>query len=117
MSTIRVSTISKEVLKQRLGNVQVVNVLEPEYYKLGMIPGSRKIPLSQLEGRTGELDKSKEVVTYCANTQCSASSEAAKVLAERGFNVRAYEGGIQEWKDAGLPTEATPSGASKGGCC
>ena len=103
-----VKTISKEALSQKLQNgepVQVVDDLDPEYYKLGVIKGSLKIPLSELDSRLGELDKSKEVVTYCASYQCGASGEAAHKLGGLGFNVRAYEGGIKEWKSAGLPVE------------
>lgn len=119
METTQVETITKEELlkKMKEGKVQVVNVLDPEWYKLGLIQGSQKIPLSELAKRLGELDKSKEVVTYCANTQCTASSEAAKKLAKEGFKVRAYEGGIKEWKEAGLPTEEAPSAKSSEGCC
>ena len=109
-----VQTITKDELAKRLGSVQVVNVLKPEYYKMGFIQGSKKIPLGELDKRLSELDKSKEVVTYCASTQCTASSEAAKKLAAAGFKVRAYEGGIKEWKEAGLPTE---EGKSEGSCC
>lgn len=119
-----VQTITKEELKKKLDRgepVQVVNVLDPEWYKLGIIRGSRKIPLDELTKRLGELDKAKEVVTYCANTQCTASSEAAKLLAAKGFKVRAYEGGIKEWTEAGLPTESEESCASTGkpksSCC
>lgn len=120
METTQVEAITKEELlkKMKAGEVQVVNVLDPEWYKLGLIKGSQKIPLGELEKRLGELDKSKEVVTYCANTQCTASSEAAKKLAKKGFKVRAYEGGIKEWKEAGLPTEEVKSAKSSGsGCC
>ena len=109
-------TITKEELVKKLGKVQVVNVLSPDWYKLGMIKGSRKIPLSELDQRTKELNKSKEVVTYCASTQCSASSEAAKKLAAKGFKVKAYEGGIKEWTEAGLPVEETKV-ASGSSCC
>lgn len=103
----KIKTISKEDLLQGIkqGGLQVVNVLDPKWYTLGMIKGSKKIPLAELPRRLGEMDKSKEVVTYCANTQCTASSEAAKLLAAKGFNVRAYEGGIKEWKEASLPVE------------
>ncbi len=104
-----VKTISKEELAEKIksgSGVQVVNVLDADYYKLGMIQGSLRIPLVQLEKRVNELDKTKEVVTYCASYQCGASSKAAHLLAGKGFNVRAYEGGIKEWKEAGLPTEA-----------
>lgn len=119
METTQVETITKEELlkKMKAGEVQVVNVLDPEWYKLGLIKGSRKIPLGEMEKRLGELDKSKEVVTYCANTQCTASSEAAKKLAKKGFKVQAYEGGIKEWKEAGLPTEEMESAKSSGSSC
>lgn len=103
-----VKTISKEELSGKLTAgvpVQVVNVLNPDSYKLGIIKGSLKIPLKDLEKRAGELDKTREVVTYCASYRCRASGEAAHKLAGLGFNVRAYEGGIKEWKEAGLPVE------------
>lgn len=120
MTTMQVETITKEELLKKMeeGQVQVVNVLDPEWYKLGIIKGSTRIPLDELDQRLSELDRAREVVTYCANTQCTASSEAAKKLAQRGFKVRAYEGGIKEWKEAGLPTEeAKPAKSSEGSCC
>ncbi len=104
-----VKTITKEELSAKIASgdsVQIVNVLSPDYYKLGVIKGSKKIPLNELDKRLGELDKSKEVVTYCANYKCSASREAAKKLSKLGFNVRAYEGGAKEWKESGLPLDA-----------
>ncbi|HKQ47238.1 MAG TPA: rhodanese-like domain-containing protein [Phycisphaerae bacterium] len=103
-----IQTISKEELSQKLSEhdrFQLLNVLEPEYYKEGIIRGSRKIPLSQLDRRFNELDKSQEVVVYCASHDCPASRQAAEALAAKGFDVKAYEGGIKEWKEAGLPTE------------
>jgi len=105
---IKVSPITKEELYMKLNlrePVQLVNVLDPKFYDLGSIKGSLKIPLSELHMRLGELDRFREVITYCASYQCSASREAAKRLAVQGFNARAYEGGIKEWKEAGLPIE------------
>ncbi len=112
-----VKTITKEQLKRKLdqGAVQVVNVLDPKWYELGIIQGSKKIPLKELDQRIKELDKSKEVVTYCASYECSASSEAARKLEAKGFQVSAYEGGIKEWKEAGYPTEK--QGESHSSCC
>lgn len=102
-------TISKDELleKRTLGKpIQIVNVLDPSYYNLGLIQGSLKIPVSEIEKRAGELDKNYEVVTYCAGYHCNASRTAATKLEKLGFNVAAYEGGIQEWKQAGFPTES-----------
>lgn len=103
-----VRIITKEDLFQKIKNeasVQVVNVLDPKYYNLGSIKGSKKIPLEQLNTRSRELDKSREVITYCASYECPASAKAAEILTAQGFNVSAYEGGIKEWKEAGLPVE------------
>src|SRR4051812_12255987 len=105
-----IATLTKEELRRKIDGgekVQVVNVLAPEYYRMGIIPGSIKIPLAELDQRAGELDRSKEVITYCASTECPASRKAAEALAAKGFNVRAYEGGIKEWTAAGFPTEAS----------
>ncbi len=101
-----VETINKDQLLEKINNkdgVQVVNVLSPEYYLKGFIKGSKKIPLDQLDNRFTELNKNKEVVTYCASSECSASMKAAEKLAAKGFKVRAYEGGIKEWAEYNLP--------------
>ena len=117
--TDKVKAITKEELKKKIqeGSVQVVNVLDPKWYELGIIEGSKKIPLKELDSRAKELDRSKEVVTYCASYECRASMEAAEKLAAKGFKVRAYEGGIKEWKEAGLPTEKTEKAGSGSSCC
>lgn len=107
MSTT-IQTISKEDLSKKLSErdrFQLLNVLEPEHYREGIIRGSRKFPLSQLERRVNELDKSQEVVVYCTSYDCPVSRQAAEKLAEKGFDVKAYEGGVKEWKEAGLPTD------------
>ena len=103
-----IKTITKEKLVGKLENaqsVQVINVLDPSHYDLGSIKGSNKIPLDELDKRMQEIDKNKEVVTYCAGYECPASRKAAEKLAAQGFNTCAYEGGIKEWKEAGLPIE------------
>jgi rhodanese-related sulfurtransferase len=101
-------TISKDELYEKLRRhepLQVVNVLDPKYYELGFIRGSLRIPLYELDDRLMELDKNKEIITYCANYDCHASLTAAKILKRHGFCARAYEGGIEEWKGAGLAVE------------
>lgn len=99
-------TISKEKLKKELedrnSHVQVINVLERNFYELGLIPGSFRIPLSELPKRLADLDKTSEVVTYCEGYGSSAARNAAEILEEAGFNVSAYEGGLSEWRASGL---------------
>jgi len=108
MTNPKIMTITKEELAQKIQNaqpVQIINVLDPKFYNWGFIKGSIKIPLDQLDRRLGVLDKNIEVVTYCASYDCPASIKAAEKLLSKGFKVCAYEGGIKEWKEAGLPTE------------
>lgn len=103
-----VKLITKEELNRKIQYeepLQIVNVLDPEFYKFGFIKGSKRIPFHELESRLGELDRSKEVVTYCASSECNASRHAAELLAGKGFRVTAYGGGIKEWKEAGLKIE------------
>jgi len=101
-------TITLEELKDKIVSgepFQLVNVLPPEHYSLGLLPGSLRIPLTELDRRVNELDKSQDVVTYSADFESSASKLAAEKLAALGFRAKAYEGGVQEWKDSGEPVE------------
>lgn len=106
------ATTPNTITKQELSTLvkqgeasQVVNVLEPKYYNLGFIPGSKKIPVAELGARVNELDRSKEVIVYCGSVDCNASTKAAEKLTEMGFKARAYRGGLKEWKESGLPME------------
>lgn len=105
--TTDILTISREELynKLRSSNIQIVNVLGHDHDDLGMIAGSTRIPLDEIEQRLNEFDRTKEIVVYCAGPSCPASREAAEKLAQRGYDVKAYEGGIEEWKSAGLPMD------------
>jgi rhodanese-related sulfurtransferase len=110
-----VKVMTKDALNEKIKKgekFQLVNVLDPQYYNLGLIKGSLKIPLAELDKRCTELDKSQDVVTYCADTTCSASSKAAQMLTGKGFKASAYEGGIKEWTAANLPVDAAPKPAA-----
>ncbi len=110
MTNEGLQTIRKEVLNGMIGskNVIVVNVLDEDAYKKSHIKGSISIPLENLtEGEYKQLDKSKKIITYCASYQCSASRQAAEFLRERGFDSYAYEGGMREWTESGLPLESS----------
>ncbi len=106
------NTVTREELLAKVGSPRctVVNVLAPESYSKIHIKGSVSIPRLELEqGRWKELDSSKEVVVYCSSYQCDASRASAQFLEGKGFDVSAYEGGIKEWAEAGLPTEGALS--------
>ncbi|MGH3822947.1 MAG: rhodanese-like domain-containing protein [Pseudonocardiaceae bacterium] len=54
-------------------------------------------------------DKGAMIVTYCSNRSCQNSQAVASRLEHLGYrNVRKYRDGIQDWVEAGLPTEPHP---------
>lgn len=61
------------------------------------IPGSVHMPLHELKGRIGELEKFKvkEIVCYCQSG--SRSLSAANILKHQGFRVANLSGGISSW--------------------
>jgi rhodanese-related sulfurtransferase len=108
----KVQAISTRELEERLlkgGRLEFWNVLTDEYFKGEMIPGSRRVPLDSVgrEAREANLPKDAEVVVYCAGPRCPQSAMAAEKLQALGYtNVRAYEGGLEEWKGAGHEVES-----------
>jgi rhodanese-related sulfurtransferase len=82
----------------------VLDMRPAEEFGKGHILNARNVPLAQLEGRTGELQKYKaKPVIVCED---GARSGAAAALRKLGFeNVYTLAGGLPAWQQAGLPTE------------
>ena len=70
---------------------QVVDVRPAATAAKRPVPGARNIPLSQLRGRLGELDRSQPVFTICQMGKTSYF--AARILANHGFDARSILGG------------------------
>ncbi len=88
--------------------VVVLEALPSSYFEAEHLPGALNLPLDNLHELAPVLvpDKSAAVVTYCSNTSCNNSAMAAERLRAIGYtDVRAYEGGKQDWVEAGLPVE------------
>jgi rhodanese-related sulfurtransferase len=108
---VKIQTISTEELRQRLQNksgFQFWNVLTDQYFKGENISGSRHVPLDNIgsEVRDTAFPKNVEIIVYCAGPHCPQSRLAAEKLAKLGYdNVRAYEGGLEQWKQAGFDVE------------
>lgn len=105
-----IAILTKEEVLDHLkdGSAVVVNVLGKPDFDRVHIKGSVSIPLDLLEqGELEAIGEQKNVITYCKSLTCGASKNAARILKDMGYNAMAYEGGIQEWKDSGLPVEGT----------
>ncbi|HEX6529630.1 MAG TPA: rhodanese-like domain-containing protein [Burkholderiales bacterium] len=82
----------------------VVDVRDPGEYGAGHILGAKNVPLSRLDD--GELPKRKErpVIVYCDGGD--RAGKAISALKKQGFaRVVNLSGGINAWKQAGLPVE------------
>jgi len=76
---------------------------EAEHIQIGGVE-TKNIPLSEIEERLGELNKSKVLIVYCRSG--ARSRQACEILAQHNFTVFNLEGGITAWKAAGYPTTA-----------
>jgi rhodanese-related sulfurtransferase len=105
-SATLITTEQLDLRLQQGGAFQFWNVLTDEYFKEEMIGGSLRVPLETV-GREASrlgLPKTAEIVVYCASKSCPFSGQAAEKLRTLGYtNVRAYEGGLEEWKESGRP--------------
>lgn len=104
------STISRNELKAGLdaGTITVVDALPESYFAQQHLPGALNLVADDVEDRAGQLlpDTAAAIVTYCANPACQNSTQVATKLERLGYtNVRKYADGIQDWVEAGLPTE------------
>ena len=91
----------------------LVDALSRDQFEKMRIKGSISIPSKEtLQEASAKLDKHDKIVVYCSNPQCDASEIAVQKLEQGGYeNVYHYAGGIQEWKEAGLPMEGEAVGA------
>lgn len=102
--------ISREQLQAELakGDVVVLEALPQNYYADGHIPGAQNLPLDDIDSLASDLipTHATPVVTYCTGTSCPNSRIAAERLRALGYtDVRAYEGGKEDWAKAGFPLE------------
>ena len=78
------------------GNYLLLDVRQPEEYQNGHISGAKLIPLGDLEQRHGELDRSKNIITYCRSGRRSLGANV--LLCGLGFQeVLNMGGGILGW--------------------
>ena len=109
--------ITREELRASIdrGDVTVVDALPASYYAQQHLPGALNLFVDEARERAADVLPNKHVpiVTYCSNAACPNSEGVARALVSLGYtNVRKYPDGIQDWVEAGLPTESTGSTAS-----
>ncbi|MFA6282720.1 MAG: rhodanese-like domain-containing protein, partial [Desulfurivibrionaceae bacterium] len=75
---------AREYMEKHGANAyQLLDVRQPKEYEAGHLAGAKLIPLKELPGRLGELEKEKPVIVYCAVG--GRSKAAAQLLAGKDF--------------------------------
>ena len=102
-------TISREELKAKLDrkeNFRLVMALAEWAYEAKHIPGS--IHFATMKEAIQSLNKDDEIVVYCSDENCIASTALGQLLERNGYtHVLHYAGGLQDWEQAGFPLEGT----------
>jgi rhodanese-related sulfurtransferase/DNA-binding transcriptional ArsR family regulator len=98
--------------RSRQGLVTVLDVRPPEEYGAGHVAGAINIPLADLERRVGELAPHQEVIAYCRGPYCVLAYDAVAALRAKGMAARRLDGGLPEWRLAGLPVEQNAKAVS-----
>lgn len=97
--------VTRQELLRRLSrrDIVVIDVRPADEYQLAHIRGAVSMPLADLKRRLRELPKSALIVAYCRGPYCVLAPQALALLRARGFRARRLEGGLPEWRAAGLP--------------
>ena len=102
-------TISREELKEKLDHKEdfrLVMALAEWAYQAKHIPGS--IHFATMKEAIQSLNKDEEIVVYCSDENCIASTALGQLLERNGYShVLHYSGGLQDWEQAGYPLEGT----------
>lgn len=94
----REEMLSSEQVKQKMTDGSLlIDVRTPHEYTGGHIPGSRNIPLDELDKRIDAVqpDKSHPLIVYCQSGGRSAA--AARLLKSMGRTHVSDFGGIHNW--------------------
>ena len=85
------------------GEIQLIDVRQPEEHDAGRIAGDRLIELSRLATEVDSLDQTRPIVFYCRSG--SRSAMATEAFRGAGFDAHNMVGGLLDWHAAGLPLD------------
>lgn len=87
-----------------------VDARDDMLYADGHLPGAVSLPIGEVEAQLvafrARVAADRTLVIYCNGYGCPDSFDLGLRLLQEGYHdVRVFEGGFPEWRDAGLPVE------------
>jgi rhodanese-related sulfurtransferase len=103
--TPAVPEIGVDELADRLGGVTVIDVRQPDEYRLGHVPAARLIPLAEMPDHVDELaglaTPGTDDRVYLVCRTGARSAVAGEFLVEQGVAAVNVAGGMVAWVGAG----------------
>lgn len=104
--------IDAEKLKEMQASEEKIVIIDSrggKYFDGEVIEGAKQLSAGDTDEagleKLGVESKDTKIVFYCTNVNCPASAKAAAKAASLGYtNLYKYPGGIEDWKEKGLPT-------------
>jgi membrane protein DedA with SNARE-associated domain/rhodanese-related sulfurtransferase len=112
LGQLRMARISPEELEQKLAageDVAIVDLRNDLAVRADpmQLPGAIRILPEEIESRHHEIPRDRDVVLYCTCPNEASSARATLLLRRKGISrVRPLAGGLEGWRDRGLPLEA-----------
>jgi len=103
--------VGLEEARELLGqDALAVDARTREAYREAHIPGAVSLPFIDYDEHKddffGAVDRERTLIVYCSGYGCPDSFDLGMRLLEDGYrDVRLFEGGLPEWRDAGLEVE------------
>ncbi len=96
----KTNQISVEELEQLINNntllnYQFIDVRDIVEFDRGTINGAKNLPLHELRGALGTLDKTQEIILFCQKGMRGYLAE--QILTQNNFKVRNLSGGYKLW--------------------
>lgn len=93
-----VAEVDSDDVRERLDELQVVDIRNPDAYESGHIPGAENLPPERLETVVEDRDWNDEVVVACYVGESSV--QAARLIGHYSdAEVASLAGGYESWDD------------------
>lgn len=106
MQSISVQTFKQQLAQENAADTLIIDVRTPGEYRAEHILGVSNLPIGELESQLNTLRQYRHIYVHCASG--NRSKQACQKLNQLGLtNIINVEGGLNGWKQAGLPVVRT----------